>query len=36
LGKAEVLVIRYHVMEMCADAQLRSSASAAFGLDGDF
>jgi len=35
-GKAEVFVIRYHVTKMCTDAQIRSSAFAASGLDGDF
>jgi hypothetical protein len=35
-GKAEVFVIRYHVMKICTDAQVRSSASAVSDLDGDF
>ena len=35
-GKARVFVIRYHVMKMCTDAQNRSSAFTASGLDGAF
>jgi len=33
IRKAEVFVIRHHVMKICTDALVRSSASAPSGLD---